>query len=147
MSSMPAQTMTFRAPFSRAVPVPPSGREYCQTAWTSLRSPLAPRIRSINVRFGFNCTNTGNADSILGLNTLLLTASRTVVPDVVALAATPTQDGILNIVGPTGSAAFGVATTNAGAGGIIAALADTGDAQVPVALTICETHPDGLCKA
>jgi len=69
------------------------------------------------------------------------------VPDVVALAATPTQDGILNIVGPTGSAAFGVATTNAGAGGIIAALADTGDAQVPVALTICETHPDGLCKA
>jgi hypothetical protein len=37
-----------------------------------------------------------------------LIASATQVPDIVALADTPTHDGILHIPGPTGAAAFSV---------------------------------------
>ena len=56
----------------------------------------------------FDCTNTDPAPIHTGLNTLLLSASATAVPDIVALAATTTNDGIVNI--PNGTGAFAVAT-------------------------------------
>jgi hypothetical protein len=101
-----------------------------------------------DVTFGFGCGNTANAIRIKGVNTLLLSASLTTVPDIVALAATPTNDGIVNVPSLLGSGAFAVATINVGVGGVITASADTGDAQLPVALFICETDPaNGSCKA
>jgi hypothetical protein len=64
----------------------------------------------------------------------------------VALAATTTNDGIVNVPGANGAGAFAVATVNVGATGIITASADTGAAVLPVNISLCETNPaNGLC--
>jgi hypothetical protein len=94
----------------------------------------------------FQCANTDSAPINTGLNTLLLSASAIPVPDIVALAATPTNDGIVNIPGATGTGAFAVATVNVGASGSITASADTGSATLPVHIFLCQTNPaNGQC--
>ena len=94
----------------------------------------------------FQCTNTDSAPINIGLNTLLLSASAIPVPDIVALAATATNDGIVNISGATGAGAFAVATVNVGASGSIIASADTGNAALPVNIFLCQTEPStGQC--
>ncbi len=107
-------------------------------------SPVAPT----DVVFTFDCANTPPAATVVGVNTLLLSASATAVPDIVALAATPDNDGIVNIPGATGTGVFAVATANVGAGGPITASADTGSAILPVAVTLCETNAaTGQCAS
>jgi hypothetical protein len=99
-----------------------------------------------DLQFSFDCTNTDPAPINVGLNTLLLSASATPVPDIVALAATPTNDGIVNILGATGTGAFAVATVNVGASGSITASAGTGNATLPVNIFLCQTNPaTGQC--
>src|SRR5262249_57915890 len=90
-----------------------------------------------------------------GLNTLLLSASSTPIPDIVALAVTTTAEGILNLPGANGAGAFAVATVNLGASGRITVSADTGGvapaaisavAALPLSTFICETSPmSGEC--
>ena len=105
-------------------------------------APMAPT----DVQFSFDCTNTQPAPINTGLNTLLLSASATPVPDIVALAATTTNDGIVNILGTNGIGAFAVATVNVGASGNITASADTGSASLPVNISLCQTDPaNGQC--
>jgi enamine deaminase RidA (YjgF/YER057c/UK114 family) len=83
-----------------------------------------------------------------GLDTLLYSASATPVPDVVALAATAMNDGILHITGTTGSNAFAVATVNVGATAQITATANTGAATLPLAISLCQTNPmTGQCTS
>jgi hypothetical protein len=67
-------------------------------------SPIAPT----DVQFSFDCSNTNPAPVNTGLNTLLLSASNTPVPDIVALAVTTTNDGIVNVSGTNGTGAFAV---------------------------------------
>ena len=76
---------------------------------------------------------------MVGLNTLLLSASNTPVPDIVALAATTGNDGIVNIPGASGTGVFALATVNVGIGDTIAASADTGLTGLPVQITLCQT--------
>ena len=103
---------------------------------------------SADVRFGFHCDNSPIAPVVLGLNTLLLSASTTPVPDIVALAATLTNDGIVNVPGATGTGVFAVATSNVGTGGSITVSADTGSANLLVGITLCQTNPaTGACLA
>ena len=105
-------------------------------------APVAPT----DVQFGFDCTNAGPAPINTGLNTLLFSGSTAPVPDVVALAATPTNNGIVNIPGTNGTGAFAVATVNVGATGPITASADTGATSLPLAVSLCETNPStGQC--
>jgi hypothetical protein len=100
------------------------------------------------VQFIFDCTNTNPASIIPGLNTFLFSASNTPVPDIVALAVTTSNDGILNVPGANGTGAFAVATVNIGANGNITASADTGGAGIPMNLFICQTNPGtGACLA
>jgi virginiamycin B lyase len=99
-----------------------------------------------DIAFSFTCTNANAAASNKGLNTLLLSASTTPVPDVIALVATASNDGIVNIPGTTGTGAFAVATANVGASGTITAAANAGAANLPVTITICQTNPtSGQC--
>ena len=108
-------------------------------------TPNAP-IPSTDVQLSFDCTNTNPAPINTGLNTLLLSASATPIPDIVALAATTTNDGIVNIPGTNGIGAFAVATVNVGATGAITASADTGNATLPVVINLCQTNPaTGQC--
>jgi hypothetical protein len=96
----------------------------------------------------FECTNTDPAPINTGLNTLLLSASATPVPDIVALAATLSNDGIVNISGTNGAGAFSVATVNVGASESITVSADTGSATLPVNISLCQTNPaTGQCIA
>jgi streptogramin lyase len=108
-------------------------------------TPNAPFVPT-TVAFGFDCTNVDAALSNPGLNTLLLSASSTPVPDIVALAATAQNDGILHITGASGSNAFAVATVNLGASAQITAAANTGAATLPLAISLCQTDPaSGQC--
>jgi hypothetical protein len=107
-------------------------------------APFAPT----EVAFSIACVNTDTAPSIPGLNTLLLVAPGTPAPDMVALAATLTNNGITMIPGPLGTGVFSVATVNVGTGGVITATADTGEVNLPLTLMLCQTDPaTGLCLA
>jgi hypothetical protein len=98
------------------------------------------------VQFNFSCVT--GAPVVTGVNTLLMSASTTPTPDIVALGATTTNDGILHITGTTGSAAFAVATVNLGASSAITVTANTGSATLPLAISLCQTVPStGACIA
>jgi hypothetical protein len=101
---------------------------------------------STDVQLAFSCLNTSPAPVISGVSTLLLTASSTPLPDVVALGATPSHDGIVNISGPNGAGVFAAATTNVGLGDQITVSADTGGASLPLSAAVCQTNPvTGQC--
>jgi hypothetical protein len=93
------------------------------------------------VELQFSCTNTATAPILTGVNTLLLAASDTPVPDIIAMAATLSGDGIITIPKAIGSSAFSVATANVGAEGLVNVMVDTGSASWPLAALICETDP------
>jgi uncharacterized membrane protein len=98
-----------------------------------------------NEALAFNCTGQLAAVPQLGLNTLLLSASTTPVPDIVALAASG-DPGIVDIPGANGAGAFAVATVDVGAGATITATANTGSATLPVSIALCQTDPtSGSC--
>ena len=103
-------------------------------------------IPPTDVQFNFDCANSDPAPINTGLNTLLLSASNSPVPDIVALAATTTNDGIVNIPGTNGTGAFALASVNVGASGNITVSADTGDTILPVVSSLCQTDPaTGQC--
>jgi hypothetical protein len=100
-------------------------------------------IAPTDLQFSFACVNSDPAPINLGLNTLLLSASSTPVPDIVALAATLSNDGIVTLAS---TGVFAVATVNVGASGSITASADTGSATLPVNISLCQTDPvTGQC--
>jgi uncharacterized repeat protein (TIGR02543 family) len=94
-----------------------------------------------NIAFTFACANASPATSLLGVNTLNLSASTTPVPDIVALAASA-DPGFVDIPGATGTGVFAVATVNLGAAAQITASANTGTANLTVSLTIYQTNPN-----
>jgi uncharacterized protein YfaP (DUF2135 family) len=93
----------------------------------------------------FSCTSGQAAAPIVGVNTFLLTSSAMATPDIVALAATVSNDGIIRTPGTTANAAFGVATINVGAAGTVTASVDTGAATVPASFSICQTNAQAQC--
>jgi hypothetical protein len=110
-------------------------------------TPIAP-IAPIEIEFSFECSNTNPATTIVGVNTLQFTASATPVPDIIAMAA-----GTIGYMGTVvipysdpRTGAFAAATTNLGASGSITVSADTGNAGLPMATTICRSDPvTGAC--
>jgi hypothetical protein len=104
-------------------------------------------IAPTNAQFFFACSNANPAPVVVGLNTLLLSGSTNPTPDIVALVATTTNDGILHIPGASGTGAFATATVNVGVSGAITASTNTGSATLPLALTICQTNASGQCLA
>jgi hypothetical protein len=97
-----------------------------------------------DIEFQFVCDNTNPAPLIVGVNTLLTSSSTNPIPDVVALAATLTDDGIVNLAS---TGVFAVATVNVGSSSdTITVSADIGSASLPVSVALCETNPEtGAC--
>ena len=93
----------------------------------------------------FGCENLGAATVIEGLTTLLVSASTNPVPDLVALAATQSQDGVLRTeVGGAGS--FSVASINLGAGSTLQVSATGTNPNVPLSVSLCPTDATtGAC--
>jgi hypothetical protein len=104
-------------------------------------------IAPTDVEFNFSCTNTNAAAIVTGLNTLLFSASTTPTPDVVALAATLQNDGIVHVTkGSPMTGVFAVATVNLGSTDTITASTNTGQASLPITVNICQTDPtSGAC--
>ncbi len=96
-----------------------------------------------DLALSFDCADTDPAPVTTGLNTVLLSGTSTATPDVVALAATISGDGIVTA---NPSSVFSVASVNVGADGIIEVSADTGSVSLPVDIALCETDPGtGAC--
>jgi hypothetical protein len=102
---------------------------------------------STALEFRYICDNSAAATALTGINTLQLSASDTPIPDVVALAATVNNDGIVHIPDTSGTLGFfALATFNVGASGTLSVTANTGGASLPVTLSLCETDPStGAC--
>lgn len=99
-------------------------------------------FNATDIPIAFDCGNTAPAPSQMGLNTFLLSASSMPVPDMIAIGATASGDGVLRIPEPTGVHAFGTAAVNIGASDTITATADTGGISLPLTLTLCQTNPN-----
>jgi hypothetical protein len=97
----------------------------------------------------FDCGNTAPAAVISGVNTFQLSGSTTPVPDIIALAATLSGDGIVNIPGPLGTGAFAVASVNVGTRAHITVSAEVAISGLPpVTLSLSQTNPSsGPCLA
>jgi len=95
----------------------------------------------------FECDASPIAAIVPGVDTVDLVFSATPIADVIALVATPTNNGIIEV--PLGgAAAFAVASINLGITAPLIVSVDTGTATLPVALTICETNSStGQCFA
>lgn len=93
----------------------------------------------------FACDGVPPASVIPGVDTVDLTLSAAPAADIIALAATVSNDGIVKV--PTGgTAAFAVASSNLGITAPITVSVDTGTAFLPVTATICQSDPsNGAC--
>jgi hypothetical protein len=101
----------------------------------------------VNALFAFGCTNVPMAPIFIGLNTLLLSASTTSpTPDIIALGATPKNDGIVHVTGTPSQGFFAVASDNLGSTDTIVVSTNTGRAVLPLMITICQSNPaTGVC--
>ncbi|HEV2676079.1 MAG TPA: beta-propeller fold lactonase family protein [Aliidongia sp.] len=96
----------------------------------------------------FVCGGTTYAPITLGVNSIDLQFSTTPVPDIIALAATSSANGIVNVPFSAQQAgAFAVASDNIGAAAPITATVDTGSATLPIIVTMCQTNGSGQCLA
>ena len=98
-------------------------------------------IPPTDVRLNFVCVNAPAAQIVSGIDTLLLSASTTAGPDILAVSATLTNDGIVNIPGTAGTGIFSVAAMNLGTDATITVSADMGAADLPVRIALCQTDP------
>ena len=96
-------------------------------------------VSAQELEFVFKDSSNAQVGKISGVNTLFFSAvaPASTAADVVALAATFTNDGIVNIPGPTGTGVFAVATINLGDGEQVTATADTGNVSLPISPAIC----------
>jgi hypothetical protein len=130
------------SPYTAAT-IPPNAAQPFVVVLTP-RAPFAPT----DVAMNFHCANAASAPVRSGLTTVLLSASLTSVPDIIALSATTSGDGVLSLPGVGGAAAFATATVNVGAAGTLTVSANTGDRALPLFAGVCETDPaSGNCLA
>jgi hypothetical protein len=99
--------------------------------------------REIALRFACGGYYGEVATVVSGVNTLVLSASNVPTPDIIAVATTASDDGVLRIPDITNPGAFAVATINLGASGAVTARATTSVAGVT--LTLCETDLTAQC--
>jgi YVTN family beta-propeller protein len=97
----------------------------------------------------FVCDGTSYAPIDVGLNTIDLQFSSTPIPDIIVLAATAQNNGIVEVpLSNQQEGAFAVASDNIGAEATLTVSADTGAATLPVTVTLCQTNPStGQCLA
>ena len=93
------------------------------------------------VALQFVCDNAPVAGPIVGVNTFTFSASNPPVPDVIALGATPTSNGVVELPDSSGINVFSVASVNLGAGDTLQVTATLSDPGIAATISICETDP------
>jgi hypothetical protein len=91
----------------------------------------------------FDCANTAPAPSNPGLNSFILSAAATAPPDLLAIGASPSSDGVVRMPSSTGIGFFASAAVNIGSAGALTVSADDGGRGLPLTLQVCETTPAG----
>jgi YVTN family beta-propeller protein len=94
----------------------------------------------------FSCTDMTPVASIPGVNTVDLLFSSSPIPDVIALAATVSSNGIVSVP-LSGAGAFAVASDNVGSSSSLIVSLDTGGAALPLTATLCQTGAQAQCLA
>ncbi|MEN0652899.1 MULTISPECIES: hypothetical protein [Hyphobacterium] len=94
------------------------------------------------LELAFRCS-TGQAAQIAGVNQLVMSSGTTATADVIAIAATTTNDGILFLGGTEGRGAIGTAAVNIGASEPLTLRSVASD----VTVSLCETtgNANGAC--
>jgi hypothetical protein len=104
------------------------------------------QIPQTEVELEFACANAAGALSVVGVNTLLLSADVTPGPDIVVLAATLSNDGIAHLDAGDRTGFVSIASVNLGATAAMTVSVDTGGVSLPLSTTICQTDPiTGAC--
>jgi sugar lactone lactonase YvrE len=119
----------------------PAGK--AQTFLLSFQSS-AP-LGAIELAPEFLCDNVTPAPATIGVDTVDLLFSAAPTADIIALALSSTNDGVLHI--QQGVGAFAVASIDAGAAATLTVSPDTGSATLPLGLSVCQTTSAGQCVA
>ena len=129
-------------------PVTIAGSNGSQSFLISFQGTTAFDAPAMPLEFGcYGATVENGALAVSGVDTVDLSMSATPVADIIALAATATNNGITEVP-KGGAAAFAVASTNIGVTTPITVSVDTGAATLPVTTSICQTNPGtGQCLA
>jgi YVTN family beta-propeller protein len=102
-------------------------------------------LSALALPLDFDCTGAAPAAIVPGVDTVDLILSASPVADIIALAATPSSNGILGVPA-SGSAAFAVASTNVGITAPLIASVDTGATTLPISATLCQSNTStGQC--
>jgi len=103
-------------------------------------------VEPTEVALGFVCDNAPRVATISGVNTFDFSASNSPVADIVALALTPTADGVVAVPTTSRINAFSVASVNLGASATVQVQATLSNAQATASLSLCQTDPSsGAC--
>ena len=125
-------------------PVDIPGNDGSQSFIVSVKSQTTFTLTNLPLTFA--CAGATPAPIMLGVDTVDLAWSPTPVPDVVALVATETNNGIVEL--ENGVGAFAVASINLGAAATVTVNANTYTAYLPVTATVCQTDStSGQCLA
>lgn len=93
---------------------------------------------------------------IPGVNGIFLTIGAAPSPDILSISATNAGGGIVDIPGPSGTGFMSVAALNIGVGdgtsadpteAVVKVSVDTGSANLPLNLFVCETDLTGACSS
>jgi hypothetical protein len=122
------------------------GAKGSQTFVLSFASTLPLVMAAVPLEY--SCDGNVAPLSQAGLSSVDVNFSSSPIANVVAEEETASKNGILTVP-DGGSAAFAVSTENAGnAGATVVVQADTGNTNLPLALTLCQTNPStGACLA
>jgi hypothetical protein len=125
-------------------PIGPNGSQSFVLFFSSSAALTASELQ-----LQFSCDGSQPVASIPGVNTVDLLFSSTPIPDVIALAATTSNNLVVTVPQSTnGTGAFAVATDDVGAAGAITVGTDTGSATLPLGIFVCQTNPmTGACMA
>lgn len=100
-------------------------------------TPVAALLTA-ELRFNYVCANSGPSTVMRGVNTLRFSSSFSPIADVVAIAGTIQNDGIVRI---RDTGVFVVAVSNIGAGdNILATVQDFNDNPLPITAGICRLN-------
>ena len=112
-------------------------------------TPSASAVgESLDLPIRYKCDNSDAANIVSGVNTLLMSFGPQPVPDLIAIAITPSGDGILRIADENSAAAFATAVSNVGAAGTLTVRPQGLGTASTLRLRICETDTGtGACLA